>query len=151
MTRDRQVPGSLIDEAPVVTLHESIGEAPVPSVHVSFPRPGAIVVAVNAPVDRGTVAELETMLWPEPASGAALVVVDLTGMYVLDVPDLQLLTYAHMLIHARGGALRVVAANRAIRDALHAAGLHALLECHATVQDALAPVAAAVERTPSIN
>lgn len=149
MTLERQVPGFPIDEAPTVVLHETIGQAAAPSVQVSFPRPDVVVVAVSASVDRETVDELESMLWPESATGAGLVVVDLTTMYVLDVPDLQLLTYAHMLTHARGGVLRVVAANRAVRDALHAAGLDVLVECHGSIQEALAPVAA--ECAPSTN
>ncbi|MCI2423436.1 STAS domain-containing protein [Saccharopolyspora sp. K220] len=139
MPLEHRVPGSLADEAPEVALHDSISKAPAPSVQVSFPRPDTIVVAVSAPVDRDTVDKLETMLFPQPPSAARLVIVDLTNMYELNVPDLQLLTYAHMLTQARGGTLRVVAANRAIQEALHAAGLNALLECHATIQTALAP------------
>lgn len=149
MNLERQVSGFPIEEAQTVVLQESIGDVPAPSVQVSFPRSDVVVVAVSTSVDRETVDELESMLWPEPASAAGLVIVDLTNMYVLDVPDLQLLTYAHMLTHARGGAVRVVAANRAVRDALHAAGLHVLVECHGSVQEALAPVVA--ECAPSTN
>ncbi|MEV4731801.1 STAS domain-containing protein [Saccharopolyspora sp. NPDC049426] len=134
MSLGQRVAGALGDEA----LHDTTGKAPAASVQVTFPRPDAVVATVSAPVDRDTVDQLETMLWPQPTSTARLVVVDLTDVSVLDVPDLQLLTHAHMLAHARGGALHVVVASEAVQDALHAAGLRALLECHATVADALA-------------
>ncbi|GAB3680406.1 STAS domain-containing protein [Saccharopolyspora tripterygii] len=134
MTVESRVPGSLVDEAPSA---EPVVKAPAPSVQVSFPNPAAIVVAVTAPVDQETVAQLETMLWPQPTSTARSVIVDLTKMRLLDVPDLQLLTYAHMLVQARGGALRVVVDDLAVQEALRASGLHVLLECHATLGEAL--------------
>jgi anti-anti-sigma factor len=151
MTLQSRVPGPLVDEAPEGPPHDTVRKAAASSVQVSFPRPDTIIVAVSAPVDRDAVGELETMLSPQPPSAAGLVIVDLTNMHLLDVPDLQLLTYAHMLTHARGGTLRVVAANRAVQEALHAAGLHALLECHATIQDALAPGTTTNAHMPSGN
>ncbi|TWF95581.1 STAS domain-containing protein [Saccharopolyspora dendranthemae] len=134
MTVESRVSGSLVDEAPAL---DPVVKAPAPSVQVSFPNADAIVVAVTAPVDQETVAQLETMLWPQPASTARSVVVDLTKMRFLDVPDLQLLTYAHMLVQARGGALHVVADDLAVQEALRASGLHVLLECHTTMSEAL--------------
>lgn len=134
MTVESRVPGSLVDEAPVL---EPVPTAPAPSVQVSFPNPDAIVVSVTAPVDQETVGKLETMLWPQPTSTARSVIVDLTKVRLLDVPDLQLLTYAHMLAQARGGALRVVADDLAVQEALRASGLHVLLECHTTMGEAL--------------
>ncbi|MER7077894.1 STAS domain-containing protein [Saccharopolyspora kobensis] len=125
-------------------LRESIREksSAGPSVQATFPRPDTVVITVSGTVDAETVEKLETILWPQPTSTARLVVVDLSTMYLLNVPDLQLLTHAHMLAQARGATLRVVTSNLAIQDALQAAGLQALLECHNSLHAALAPTTA---------
>ncbi|SDX75887.1 anti-anti-sigma factor [Saccharopolyspora shandongensis] len=144
MTPEDQFPDAPTEEAQAVALRESIRESPVAgsSLQVTFPQPDTIVVTVSGTVDPETVEKLETILWPQPSSTTRLVVIDLSTMYLLNVPDLQLLTHAHMLIQARGGTLRVVTSNSAVQEALHAAGLHALLECHSTIHTALARAAA---------
>ncbi len=80
MSLGQRVAGALGDES----LHDTIGKAPAASVQVTFPRPDAVVATVSAPVDRDTVDQLETMLWPQPTSTARLVVVDLTEVRAED-------------------------------------------------------------------
>ncbi|MER5389267.1 STAS domain-containing protein [Saccharopolyspora sp. NPDC002686] len=144
MTPENRTPGPRTEEAQAVVVRESIRKrpSPGPSVQATFPRPDAVVITVSGTVDVETVDKLETILWPQPTSMTRLVVVDLSTMYLLNVPDLQLLTHAHMLVQARGGTLRVVTSNRAVQEALQAAGLHALLECHSTIDTALTPTTA---------
>ncbi|MER6987727.1 STAS domain-containing protein [Saccharopolyspora hirsuta] len=144
MTPENRTPEARTENAQAVALRETIeGRPPAgPSVQATFPRPDTVVITVSGTVDAETVEKLETILWPQPTSTTRLVVVDLSTMYLLNVPDLQLLTHAHMLTQTRGGTLRIVTSNRAVQDALQAAGLHALLECHDTIHTALAPTAA---------
>jgi anti-sigma B factor antagonist len=105
------------------------------------PEPGGPdvpVLHVAGEVDLATAPALRDALGALLADGAAArVVVDLSAVTFLASSGLAALLEAHQRACASGRALRVVVAERTVWRVLEVTGLVRVLDCHASLREAL--------------
>lgn len=99
---------------------------------------GVTVVSVAGEVDMLSAPELRATVGQHITDGSTLVL-DLNGVTFLGSAGLAVLVEAAQQSKTRGVALRVVAADRAVKRPLEATGLGEVFTIHPTVESAVIP------------
>lgn len=94
-------------------------------------------VRMPAELDAGSALGAGTELWAAVASGAGMVVADMTGTKFCDPAGLAALVAVHRGAQARGTQLRVAAASAEVRRVLAAGMLDSILTVYPSLSAAL--------------
>lgn len=99
-------------------------------------RPGTAVLEVRGEVDTLTAPQFSAAVDELMNDHAAARVVDLTGVTFLASSGLAILIQAAHRAEERGGRLKLVVGNRAVRRPLEITGTDQLFDVHTDVRDA---------------
>jgi anti-anti-sigma factor len=103
------------------------------------PIHGVPVVTLPAEIDVTTAEQLRVALLHAASQGQPIVVVDLAQTRSCDTAGLRVLVRAHRRAFAEGGELRlVIPAEGAVAQIVVLTGLHRLIPCFASLDQALA-------------
>ncbi|MFE0737402.1 STAS domain-containing protein [Streptomyces sp. NPDC058855] len=100
------------------------------------------VVALAGDIDHTTAGTFRQALIP-PGGSAPHTVVDFRKVTFMDSSGINILVAANNAVRSHGGSLRLAHTPTPVRDLLSIVGLDALIPVHPTLEDALAPPAAA--------
>ncbi|MCP2242355.1 STAS domain-containing protein [Lentzea aerocolonigenes] len=101
---------------------------------------GVHVIGVSGEVGQDTIEPLRSALSDDVAVEVGGTVVDLRGVTFFGSGGVNLLAHAHQQATCRGGAVAVVAAQRAVLRPLTVTGLRQVIGCHSSLGDAVAAV-----------
>lgn len=100
---------------------------------------GITVLALRGEVDYQSVGVLTAAMPPADAEVGERVVLDLSGVTFMDSSGVNALIAAHQATRAAQGWLRLVGVRGAVQRTVQLVGLDSLVDCHATLQEALRP------------
>jgi anti-sigma B factor antagonist len=95
------------------------------------------VLTVGGELDLATVPEVREELSRITDEGGREIVIDLLAVPLVDSVALGLLVETSKRVKARGGALRIVCADRRIARIIEVTGLERILSRHSTLREAL--------------
>jgi stage II sporulation protein AA (anti-sigma F factor antagonist) len=99
---------------------------------------GVTVLTLRGEVDHQSVGALTRAMPPADPTAGERVVLDLSEVTFMDSSGVNALVAAHQATHAAQGWLRLAGVRRAVLRTLQLVGLDTLVDCHPTVEDALA-------------
>lgn len=108
------------------------------SINVKIVDIKTAVASVHERLDLVTAAEVKLRLQETVATGQSRLVVDLHGVPFIDSSGLGALIGALRSARVAGGDMRIARAGPQVRYVLEITMLDRVLQCHATVEDALA-------------
>jgi anti-anti-sigma factor len=100
--------------------------------------PSAMVVRLPAEMDKANAAEVRAELLTAIASGAVVVIADMTGTTFTDTMAIRALVLTHRHAAASGAELRLAISSRLVLRVLSAMGFDGYFSVYPTVADAQA-------------
>ncbi|MFI1928476.1 STAS domain-containing protein [Streptomyces sp. NPDC020377] len=98
------------------------------------------VVVVHGEIDHDVKSALGNALLPgDGAAQPSRTVVDLGGVTFMDSSGINVFVAAHQAVSGTEGWLRIAAAQKPVLHVLRLVGVDALITCHPTLEQALAP------------
>ena len=101
------------------------------------------VIAVEGKLALGPAVDEFRARWTEALAGSKEIVINLSGVPMVDSSGIGSLIRCHSAVNAAGGRMKVVVDTDTVKSALKVTRLDHVLECHETEGAALAAFAAA--------
>jgi stage II sporulation protein AA (anti-sigma F factor antagonist) len=99
---------------------------------------GVRVIAVSGEIDHDTMGPVRDALLPPGADTPRRLVADLSAVTFMDSSGINLFLAAHQTVGGSGGWLRIAGVQDSVRRVIELVGLHLVVDCHPTVEQALA-------------
>ncbi|WP_432021128.1 STAS domain-containing protein [Streptomyces sp. 1222.5] len=99
---------------------------------------GVTVVSVSGEIDHNSAGPLVHALEPDSLGGRLRVVVDMRQVTFMDSTGINVLLSAHRDLDHAGGWLRLADVQTSVMRIIDIVGVHHIIPCHSSLEDALA-------------